>query len=241
MPPKRPTKNSTLPPDNFELPPFPGFDKEAFKFLRDLKRNNKREWLTPERKAIYQTHLLEPARQLMSELHSRFAAAGLPFEPNPKSGIMRLYRDTRFSKDKTPFKTSLSATVPYTGEGKDGIGNYLHIEPGASFYGGGAWSVETVQLKRLRAAIDRDPKKLRAIIAKLEKNFGPVQGESLKRPPTGYSADHPAIDLLKMKQIFTSQRFDDELASSPKLVDWIVKMTAHTFEFNKYLIETMRA
>lgn len=238
---KRLSKEASFPEDELEYPPFPGFDKEAFSFLRRLKRNNVREWLTPERKAVYRTHLLEPARQLLSELRSRFAAEGLPFTPDPKSGIMRLYRDTRFSRDKTPFKTALSATIPYQGEGKDGVGNYLHIEPGACFYGGGAWAVESVQLKRLRAAIDRDPKKIRSIIARVEKKVGPIEGESLKRPPAGFDPDHPAIDLLKMKQMFVSRRFDDELACSPKLVDWIIATTAHSNEFNTYLYDAMRA
>ncbi|HVK37560.1 MAG TPA: DUF2461 domain-containing protein [Candidatus Kapabacteria bacterium] len=237
----RRTPRASSPLEEFEHPPFPGFDREAFRFLKDLAKNNDRAWLTPERKAIYQTHLLEPARQLLGELRTRFAAEGLPFVPDPKTGIMRLYRDTRFSKDKRPFKTNLGATVPFAGEGRDGLGNYLHIAPGECFYGGGAWSVEPVQLKRLRAAIDRDPERLRGILARLETSFAPVEGESLKRAPAGYDESHPAIDLLKMKQMFATRRFDDALAGSPGLVDWLVEQTRHTLEFNQFLVDTMRA
>lgn len=239
--PRSTTKVASSPLDELSQPPFPGFDRIAFTFLRDLKRNNEREWLTPERKKIYQDHLLEPARQLLSELRARFEAERLPFAPDPKSGIMRLYRDTRFSKDKRPFKTNLGATVPFVGESRDGIGNYLHIAPGECFYGGGAWAVEPVQLKRLRAAIDRDPKRVRAILSRVEKKFGPVEGESLKRAPAGYAEDHPEIDLLKMKQMFVSAKFDDKLAGSPELVDWIVDMTRASVEFNQFLVDTMRA
>jgi uncharacterized protein (TIGR02453 family) len=238
---KRRISTASSPLDELEHPPFPGFDKEAFRFLRDLKRNNTREWLTPERKEIYQDHVLEPARQLLAELRDRFAALKMPFAPDPKTGVLRLYRDTRFAKDKRPFKTFLGATVPFVGEMREGIGNYLHIAPGECFYGAGAWTIEPVQLKRLRAAIDRDPEKLRGIFARLEKRFAPVEGESLKRPPAGYGEDHPAVDLLKMKQMFASRSFDDDVATSPKLVDWLVEMTAHTLEFNQYLIDTMRA
>jgi uncharacterized protein (TIGR02453 family) len=229
------------PLEEFEQPPFPGFDREAFRFFKELKRNNDREWLTPERKALYQAHVLEPARQLLGELRTRFAAEGLPFAPDPKTGVLRLYRDTRFAKDKRPFKTFLGATVPFTGEGREGIGNYLHIAPGECFYGGGAWAIEPVQLKRLRAAIDRDPERLRGILARLAESFAPVEGESLKRAPAGFDETHPAIDLLKMKQMFAMRRFDEKLAGSPELVDWLVEMTRHTLEFNQYLIDTMRA
>jgi uncharacterized protein (TIGR02453 family) len=238
---KRLSARATTPLDEFEHPPFPGFDKEAFRFFKELKKNNTREWLTPERKEIYQAHVLEPARQLLAELRSRFAAMDLPFVPDPKSGVLRLYRDTRFSKDKRPFKPFLGLTVPFEGEGREGIGNYLHIAPGECFYGGGAWSVEPVQLKRLRTAIDRDPDRLRKILERLAKNFAPIEGESLKRAPAGYGEDHPAIDLLKMKQMFATRHFDDDLARSPELVDWLVDMTRHTHEFNQYLIDTMRA
>lgn len=238
---QRRSSKVSSPLDEFEHPPFPGFDRDAFRFLKDLKRNNVREWLTPERKAIYQAHLLEPARQLLAELRTRFDAEGLPFEPDPKTGIMRLYRDTRFSKDKLPFKTNLGAAVPMAGQGRDGVGNYIHIAPGECFYGGGAWSVDSAQLKRLRAAIDRDPERVRGVLARIAKNFGPVEGESLKRPPAGFDESHPAIDLLKMKQMFVTRRFDDELASSPKLVDWLVEMTRHTREFNQYLSDATRA
>lgn len=237
----RRTSRGPSPLDELDHPPFPGFDREGFRFLRELKRNNDRAWLTPERKALYQDHLLEPARQLLGELRIRFAAEGLPFSPDPKTGVLRLYRDTRFAKDKRPFKTFVGLTVPFEGEGREGIGNYIHIAPAECFYGGGAWAVEPVQLKRLRAAIDRDPERIRKVLERLAKSFAPVEGESLKRAPAGFAESHPAIDLLKMKQMFATKRFDDSLAQSPELVDRLVEMTAHTLEFNRYLIDTMRA
>lgn len=237
---RRPTR-APSPIDELEHPPFPGYDRAAFTFLKQLKRNNTREWLTPERKETYRVHLLEPTRVLLGELRVRLAAEGLPFEPDPKTSILRLYRDTRFSSDKRPFKEFIGATVPFAGEKREGIGNYLHIEPGKCFYGGGAWAVDAAGLKRLRAAIDRDPDRLRGILERLAKSFAPVEGEALKRAPAGYDETHPAIDLLRMKQMFTTRHFDEPLACSPGLVDRLVEMTAHTREFNQYLIDTMRA
>jgi uncharacterized protein (TIGR02453 family) len=129
--------------------------------------------------------------------------------------------------------------VPFVGQSKDGIGNYIHIAPGESFYGGGMWSPEPAQIKRLRAVIDRDPKRARAVFDAVARSVGPIEGESLKRAPTGYADDHPAIDLLRMKQMFVSKRFDDELAGSPKLVDWMVDVTRKTLEFNQFLIDAV--
>src|SRR5882724_8036986 len=83
-----------------DLPPFPGFDRKGFQFLKEIAQNNVREWLTDERKAIYRDHLVEPMKQLLAELRMRFAEDGLPYTPDPKGSLFRLYRDTRFSKDK---------------------------------------------------------------------------------------------------------------------------------------------
>jgi uncharacterized protein (TIGR02453 family) len=239
---KRSKRSAPAAPEAFleDYPPFPGFDPAAFKFLRDLKRNNRREWLTPERKEIYQAHLLEPMRCLLAELRTRFVAEDLPFAPDPKRGIFRIYRDTRFRKDKTPFKTNIGAAIPFADESKEGVGNYLHIEPGECFYGGGAYFIDSGGLKRLRAAIDRDPDRLRAILRDLSDAFAPLEGEQLKRAPAGYPEDHPAIDLLRYKQMWAGRSFPDELASSRDLIDRIVEWTRNTVEFDRYLYEAMK-
>lgn len=235
---KRPPKSA----DDRELamPPFPGFDKKGFTFLKELKENNVREWFTDERKALYRDHLQEPLRLLMSELRARFQQEGLPYTPDPKASLFRIYRDTRFSKDKRPFKTNVAATVPYMNEAKEGLGNYIHIEPGACFYGGGAYFMEPTALRRLREKIANDADELRGIIAGVEKEFGPVQGAKLKRGPAGFDKDHPAMDLLLFTQMWTSRKFPDKLAQSRELIDWIVEMTRKIHPFNEYLYTAMR-
>ncbi|MEP7218391.1 MAG: DUF2461 domain-containing protein [Bacteroidota bacterium] len=225
---------------DLDFPPFPGFDKKAFTFLKELKANNSREWFTPEKKEIYQAHLVEPMRTLLAELGSRFRDEGLPFSPDPKRSMFRIYRDTRFSKDKTPFKTNIGAAVPFASEGKEGIGNYIHIDPVACFYGGGAYFMESASLARLRAAIDRDPAALRKILVKAEKDFGTLQGAKLKRGPVGYAKDHPAMDLLVYTQMWISKGFPAKLAGSRELVDWIVIKTHESADFNRYLYDAMR-
>lgn len=233
-------KNAVADDFVLDLPPFPGFDRKGLQFFKDLKENNNREWFTPERKKIFEDHLLEPMRLLLGELRARFREEDLNFSPNPKGGIFRIYRDTRFSKDKTPFKTHMGAMVPYANEGKEGVGNYIHIEPGACFYGGGAYFIESAGLRRLREKIANDPDRLRRIIKDVEKSFGPLQGEKLKRGPAGFDKDHPALDLLLYTQMWVSKSFPDKLATSRELVDWIVIKTRESAEFNTYLHEAIR-
>jgi uncharacterized protein (TIGR02453 family) len=238
---RRPVLRGELPDSaEFDLPPFPGFGPEGLRFLRELRKNNDREWMTPERKRIYADHLQTPMQLLLEELRRRFLEEELPFAPDPKKGIFRLYRDTRFSKDKTPYKTHIGAAIPISGEGKEGLGNYIHIEPGNCFYGGGAYFIESAGLHSLRAAIDRDPNELRDILEELDGEFGELEGERLKRNPTGYPADHPAIDLLKYKQMWISKTFPDTLATSRDLVDWIVIRTRELTRFNSYLRGVIR-
>lgn len=219
----------------YDYPPFPGFDAEAFDFLRQLKKNNDREWLTPERKKVLEDHVMFPMRALLADLGRRSIDAGLEYRPDPKKGIFRIYRDTRFSKDKVPFKTNIGATLPFSDEVKKGVGCYIHFEPGECFFGGGAYFMEGPEQKNFRAAIDADPDTLRKIIRKVEKKFGEVRGEQLKRPPAGYAADHPAIDLLRYKQLWTSRKLTDEEMASPKLAAQLFGYAKDLHEFCAWL------
>jgi uncharacterized protein (TIGR02453 family) len=223
-----------------DYPPFPGFDPTGLKLLKDLKKNNTREWLTDERKEILRDHLTEPMKCLLAELRRTFVEEGIPFSPDPSRGMFRIYRDIRFSKDKRPFKTHIGAAIPFDGESREGVGNYIHIEPGKCFYGGGAYLVDSTGLKRLRHAIDRDPAALRAILERVEASFGPLQGEQLKRAPAGFAEDHPAIDLLRYKQMWVSIEFPDSLAGSRELVDWIVMKTKESTEFIRFLYDAVK-
>lgn len=232
-------KKLQLDDTEFDLPPFPGFDKTALKFLKELKDNNNREWFT-ERKSIYDDHLLEPMRLLLADLRRRFREEDLDYYPDPKKGIFRIYRDTRFSKDKKPYKTNVGAAVPFAGEQKEGIGNYIHLEPGACFYGGGAYFMEPAGLRNLREKIASDTGRIRSILAKLEKEVGAMNGEKLKRGPAGFDKDHPAMDLLLYTQMWCSATFPDKLATSPELVDWMVEKTHQLNDFNVFLYEAIR-
>jgi uncharacterized protein (TIGR02453 family) len=189
---------------------FGGFSPEAMQFLVDLALNNDRSWFQP-RKADYDRLLRAPLEALCDDLADELARRRIPLRSDPKSSPFRIYRDTRFAKDKSPYKTNLAASFPWVGEGtatspgeseRHG-GGYFHMAPDGSFVGGGMWRPEPARLAAFRRAVDREPS---AVLATLEHpgfraRFNAVSGESRKRVPRGYPADHPHAELLKLKDV----------------------------------------
>jgi len=198
---------------------FEGFSRDAIQFLADLALHNERSWFQP-RKADYERLLKEPLEALCAALAERFEASGMPLRADPSRSPFRIYRDVRFSADKSPYKTHVSASFPWAGEG-GGVGAYFHFQPGEMFAGGGMWHPDPAQLAAWRRAVDGD---LATVMAALESpdfasTFGRVSGDSLKRVPTGFSADHPGAELLKLKDITFSRRLSDDDVLSPELPD----------------------
>ena len=208
-------------------PAFTGFQPEAIQFLADLAEHNDRAWFQP-RKAEFERLLKEPLEALVADLDDRFAARGIPLQADPKRSIFRIYRDTRFSKDKSPYKTNVGASMPWV-EGASGAddvvhgnGAYIHIAPGKSFAGGGMYMAERPRLEALRRAIVDEPDRVRAAIEDRAflARFGPVGShEMLKRVPPGYPADHPMADLLRFKDLTFGRSLTDEEIQSPSLPD----------------------
>ncbi len=197
--------------------PFQGFSRDAIQFLVDLALHNERTWFQP-RKADYERLLKEPLESLCSALGERFEARGLPFRADPARSPFRIYRDVRFSTDKTPYKTHISASFPWAGEG-GGVGAYFHFQPGEMFAGGGMWHPEPAQLAAWRRALDTDLGTVKAAIDSPEfvSTFGHVSGDSLKRVPTGFASDHPAAELLKLKDVTFGRPLSDDDVLSPDL------------------------
>ncbi|MFI5255411.1 MAG: DUF2461 domain-containing protein, partial [Candidatus Limnocylindrales bacterium] len=171
---------------------FDGFRPEAIQFLADLAANNERAWFQP-RKADYERLLKEPLVALVAALAERFAASGLPLRADPARSPFRIYRDIRFSKDKSPYKTNIGADFPWTGglgggESRHGMGGYFHIAPGEIFVGGGMWHPEPERLTAWRRAVVSDPKAVHRALddPAFVKLFGTVNGDALKRVPAGY-------------------------------------------------------
>ena len=189
---------------------FIGFTPDAMQFLVDLAFNNDRAWFQP-RKAEYERLLRQPLEALCTDLAVELGKRRVPLRADPKSSPFRIYRDTRFSKDKSPYKTNVAASFPWLGEGmatSDGQserhgGGYFHLSPEGSYMGGGMWHPEPARLAAFRRVVDESTE---VALGALEDpvylaRFMPVHGDSLKRVPQGYAPDHPHADLLKLKDV----------------------------------------
>lgn len=181
----------------------------GFNFLRALKENNHRDWFQ-EHKAVFQEALSQveafaDALLQLLNIHDQIET------PSGKKSLHRIYRDTRFSADKTPYKTNWSGGFKRATKYRRG-GYYFHLEPGNSFIAGGFWGPETQDLKRIREDIAFDPAPLRKILNSKSflSTFETLKGEQLKTAPKGFAPDHEAIDLLRYKQFLLIRRFTDE-------------------------------
>ncbi len=182
-----------------------GVETATVKFLKDLSKNNNREWFQAH-KLQYEA-ALENIRQVKDDVVKSLSKKDMIEDGR----VFRIYRDVRFSKDKAPYKNNFG--IHFTRSGKERRGGYyLQIEPGNSFAGGGFWAPEPGDLKRIRDEIAYDDKIIRKIISNKTflKNFGTMQGDELKTAPSGYERDHPAIDLIRKKQFIISRPFSDK-------------------------------
>ncbi len=213
-----------------ETSTFTGFRPEAIDFLAELAQNNDRAWFQP-RKSDYERLLKEPMEALVSALADRFEARGLPLQADPKRSVSRIYRDTRFAKDKSPYKSNIYARFPWVGRGSDhdasdegahGPSGYFSVMPGESYVGGGMWMPEKPRLDAFRAAILDDPDRVRAALEDpaFLAEFGPVHShDSLKRVPPGLPPDHPMAELFRYKDVIFGRNLSDDEVHSPELPD----------------------
>jgi uncharacterized protein (TIGR02453 family) len=213
--------------------PFPGFRPDAIAFLAELAQNNDRTWFQP-RKAEYERLLKVPMEQLCVALEHEFRSRAIPLHADPARSPFRIYRDVRFAKDKSPYKTAASASFRWAGDDGQAVtaggtrseqvhagGGYFHLEPGEIYVGGGVWHPDPAWLRAFRDRVVEDHGSFRAIAEApaFVATFGEVgdDGESLRRVPPGYPADHPAADLLRRKNITFGRRLSDDEALSPSL------------------------
>ncbi|HOZ86173.1 MAG TPA: DUF2461 domain-containing protein [Bacteroidia bacterium] len=181
----------------------------ALEFLKTVKKNNNRDWFNAH-KDLYLNELsqLEKfADGLLYELNKYDVIE----TPSGKKSLHRIYRDTRFSKEKTPYKTNWSGSFSRATKARRG-GYYFHIEPGNSFVAGGFWGPSPDDLKRIREELAYDATAFRKILKSktFKETFGTLHGEQIKTTPKGFDADSPAIDLLRFKQFTVIKRFTDK-------------------------------
>ena len=191
-------------------------ENSTFAFLKNLNENNNRDWFTAN-KSQFQTEQNKVKgfyKAVMEHLKLHDAIDKFKF--------FRIYRDVRFSKDKTPYKTHFSGSFSRATNRLRG-GYYLHITPGGSFLAGGFWDPNKEDLLRIRKEFEMDTTEIRAIIndTNFIKHFKKIQGESLKTAPRGFDKQHPDINLIKMKQFIVIRNFTDKEVLAHNFLDEI--------------------
>jgi uncharacterized protein (TIGR02453 family) len=210
---------------------FPGFSADALTFLRQLHRNNRREWFQ-EHRATYDDAILGPMRLLVEELDVRFARFAPEMIGDPKRSIFRIHRDVRFSKDKSPYKTHAACWFSHRNAGHGvgsethggGAGYYFHLEPGASIVAGGIWMPPRPSLNRLREVIAERPRELEKVLAApgFRRRFRGLSDEGmLTRLPRGFAPGHPAERWLRYVSFTVSARLTDAQVTDRRLPERI--------------------
>jgi len=225
------------------MPTFPGFPKATRKFLRQLEANNDREWFQ-DHKAEYEEHVVAPSFAFIEAMTAPLQAVSGAFLAVPKKvggSLMRVHRDTRFGKDKSPYKTNIGIQFRHAG-GKDihAPGFYVHIEAKEVFFGAGMWHPDSKPLAEIRQRIATDATAWKRVTgaAAFRKHFA-LEGESLKRPPRGMDPDHPMIEDLKRKDFMAVRRFDPKIVEDKSFPKEIVASLKASKNFMGFLCDSL--
>lgn len=217
----------------------PAFRRPLLTFLEELGEHNDREWFAAN-KSRYQQDVQGPALAFITAMAPRLRKISRHMTADPRNvggSLMRVYRDTRFAKDKRPYKTNVGIQFRHV-EGKDvhAPGFYFHIEPGSVFLGAGLWHPEREPLAAIRAAIDEKPKAwLAARNAPVFRREFDLAGDSLKRAPAGFAPDHPMIDDLRRTDFIAVRTLSERAILGEKLVDDVAASLASTAPFMRFL------
>ena len=209
------------------------------KFLKDIKKNNDRVWFEKNKSRYLQ------AKQSFEDFVAALLAEFSKFDSgmaglDPKKLPFRIYRDVRFSKDKSPYKTNMGAGFSPNGKLVQEPGYYIHIEPGKSFVAGGIYMPDATNLSKIRQEIDYNYDKLKKVInsSSFKKSFdGFDDFDKLKTVPKGYPKDHPQIELLKLKSFIVSHNFSDKEVMDPKFVKTVAGYAKAIKPLNDFIKE----
>lgn len=207
---------------------FRGFSPEAISFLRALKRNNRREWFQP-RKEKYEKLIKAPMLEFVAGMNEELAQFAPAYVTPPAKAVYRIYRDTRFSPDKTPYKTHIAAIFPrHTAVKREGAVFYLHFTEKEVLAFGGVWGPDRDELLAYRTLLQQNHKEFAEILnnKSLRKLVGKLEGEQLSRMPKGFPVDHPAESLLRRKQWYLEATLDIGLLTTPRVVPELAKRFA---------------
>ncbi|GAB4108167.1 MAG: DUF2461 domain-containing protein [Acidobacteriota bacterium] len=216
---------------------------ELFRFLRDLRANNRREWFEAHRDR-YEQHVREPLLQFVREFEFRLGGISTQFVADARrtgGSLFRIYRDVRFSRDKSPYKTHAALQFRHRqGKNVHAPGFYLHLEPDQCFAGIGIWRPDRPALNRIRAALLQRPQQwLDAIGDPDFRRVYQLGGDSLKRPPQGIDPNHPLIEDLKRTDFVAFTEFTEREATAPDFIDRYARLCAAGTPFMRFLARAL--
>ena len=221
------------------------FTPAAFRFLEELAANNNRDWFQSSKRR-YEEDVKEPALRFIADFAGPLREICPDFRADPRASggsLFRIYRDTRFSKDKSPYKTHAGIHFRHeAARGAHAPGFYLHIEPGGSFAACGVWKPATPALTAIRQAIADDPEAW--IEARDHPQFRAafeLSGASLKKAPRGMSADHPMIEDLKRKDFIGVAPLGEEAIVAEHFIDHFAALCRSAAPFQRWLCEALGA
>jgi uncharacterized protein (TIGR02453 family) len=210
--------------------------QDVLNFLNELKFNNHKEWFENNRNRyeMSKNKVLILTDKIISEIASFDSEI---VAVNPKDCLFRIFRDVRFSHDKTPYKNNLGSFIAKGGRKSVGAGYYLHIEPGASFVGGGSYCPPAEALKAIRTEIFDHPQKFAELIRNESflKVYPNMYDDKLKTPPKGYPKDFPEIDLLKYKSYAFTSKLSDSDVTNDRFVEKVVAAFKELYPINQFL------
>jgi uncharacterized protein (TIGR02453 family) len=200
------------------------FPPEALTFFKNLARNNDREWFQP-RKEIFDSKVKAPMLALIEQINAELHDFAPQYINDPKKALYRIYRDTRFSSDKTPYKTHIAAIFPRRGADSKhaGPGLFFAVSHKEIEIAGGVYMPMPEDLLKIRAWLAENHQSFQKLARGPVKLMGELRGGSLTRIPKGFASDHPAADLIKMKQWYYGASLDPKLATTPKLRPEVIR------------------
>jgi uncharacterized protein (TIGR02453 family) len=218
----------------------PRFPPEALKFLRALKRNNRRDWFLAHREQ-YERSVREPMIATIERLADDFRDFAPDIVASPKA-MYRIYRDIRFSENKAPYKTHVAASFPTRRLPKhEGAGLYFHISPDEVWIGGGMYAPQTSQLHLVREHIAVNVKRLRTIVESpgFRRAVGTLDGERLQRVPRGFPKEHEAAEYLKYRQFLAGCELPAAVATTPAFYPTLLKVFRQVVPLTRFLNEPL--
>ena len=213
------------------------FPAETLKFLRALKRNNRREWFEAHR-GDYEAYVRQPMTAIVERLAVDLRVFAPEFIANPKTSIHRIYRDIRFSHNKTPYKTNVAARFPPRALPKgEGAGVYFHVSPEGVWIGGGMYAPQPRELYAIREHISTHLKQFRTIVESpgFRKHLGALDGHKLLRVPRGFSKEHPAAEFLKFRQFIGGAAFPASMATGPAFYKTLLTVFREATPLTRFL------